>query len=270
MDDLRTFEVPGDPEACRGSAQRLDALAGVGADTARFLDRQRQGTWGLAGLSADAYRRRCAVLGDEADDLSRRTGLLSTALTDLADELARAQGLMARAERWAAGAGLVVAGTLVPPSGPPSWAPGGDAAAWTAWTRARSQIRRARTIELAAQQAWRLALDRWATRSLEHDLPGAGQPPMTPPAPPPGGSCQPTAGATPPPPREPRPRELRPGEREPVPDLEPWTCGFTPPDPPEPDSFCGTPDDLSVTDEPPRRPGVNLPGVDLPGVRRGR
>jgi len=121
MDDLRTFEVPGDPEACRGSAQRLDALAGVGADTARFLDRQRQGTWGLAGLSADAYRRRCAVLGDEADDLSRRTGLLSTALTDLADELARAQGLMARAERWAAGAGLVVAGTLVPPSGPPSW-----------------------------------------------------------------------------------------------------------------------------------------------------
>jgi len=231
MDDLRTFEVPGDPEACQGSAQRLDALAGVGAETARFLDRQRQSTWGLAGLSADAYRRRCRSLGDEADDLSRRTGLLSSALTDLADDLVRAQGLMARAERWAAGAGLVVAGTLVPPSGPPSWAPGGDVAAWTAWTRARSQIRRARTIELAAQQAWRLALDRWATRSLE--------------------PC-----ATP---------------RSPQPDLEPWTCGFTPPDP---GTFCGTPGDLDDPGDedggPPRRlPGVDLPGVELPGVAAG-
>lgn len=269
-EELSSFDVPGDPASCHRTARRLRHLAGALEEAAGFLARQSRVSPGLAGLSAAAYRRRCGLLDEQATDLARRSRLLASGLGELADDLAHAQTLMARAERLAAGHGLVLDGLLVPPSGPPSWTAGGDVPSWTAWSRARSQIRRARTIEVAAQQAWSQLLLRHAGHPVTHDLPAAPPRPAVPPVP------------DEPSPHEPGPRECGPS-RGPRPDpadgphdtsrtgdgggrsgprLEPWTCGLTP----EPDGFCGTPDD-PLDPYVPRSPET---GVDLPGTLGSR
>ncbi|MEO5853009.1 MAG: hypothetical protein ABIQ15_10900 [Nocardioides sp.] len=238
-DSLRSFDVPGDPAACRDSAGRLRHLGHGLEEVAGFLARQGRVSPALAGLAATAYRRRCRHLGEEAADLSRRTVLLSRGLDDLADDLARAQDLMGHAARLASDHGLVLGGLLVPPSGPPSWAEGGDPAAWAAWSQARSRIRRARTLELTAQQAWSHLLRRHLTEPAGTDLPAG------------------------PPRREPVDADGRDTDRPGDPErgratrLDPVTCGLTP----GPVEFCGTPEPLT-----PSRPPGPQAGVDLPGV----
>lgn len=174
-DALRSFDVPGDPAACRDTAGRLRRLGHGLEEAAGFLARQGRVSPALDGLAATAYRRRCRQLGEEAADLSRRTVLLGRGLAYLADDLARAQDLMGHAARLASAHGLVLGGLLVPPSWPPSRAEGGDPVAWVAWGRARSRIRRARTLELTAQQAWSRLLRRHLTEPAGTDLP-AGPP----------------------------------------------------------------------------------------------
>jgi len=287
-DALRTFVVAGDPETCRRSAGLLRDLAAGVEDAAAFLTRQGGGPTGLSGLSGTAYRRRCAALGADAGDLARRTDGLSTALADLAVELDRAREVMARAEATAWTAGLVLGGTLVPPeTALPTSPAGADRARWTAWSRARSLIRRARILEIVAQQAWSMMLLRYARRldagepsvadhrPREPERPGSpavprrrSVPPGLPePGPLPGPRPGPRQGPRPDPGDPPRdggpPQEVPPRDGAPDPqpprELDPWICVLTPSDP---DSFCGTPD---VTLEPweptPRETEVHLPGV---------
>lgn len=111
--------VPGDPASCHDAAAALRRVAtrtAEGGDLARAGSRTPARSF--SGITADAYRSRCANVLLTADGLARRSREGAEALDAYGDDLAAVQGVMERVRASARGHGLLSGWALVLPDAP--------------------------------------------------------------------------------------------------------------------------------------------------------
>ena len=154
--------VEGDPGSCRRTARKLHDLHGELAEARSYLDVQAHlAAAHFDGLSGDAYRTRCAAVGEAVEAAAHSSRGLARALDDYADGLDDVLAVMADA-RKVARRELVLHGHTIP-------TPGGYATdrQWEVYRTVAASVREARREEDRLQEAWLSAIAHYAVGPVE-------------------------------------------------------------------------------------------------------
>ncbi|MET0524893.1 MAG: hypothetical protein ABWZ91_08835 [Nocardioides sp.] len=154
--------VDGDPGSCRRTARALHDLHGRLAEARSYLDGQAHlAAAHFDGLSGDAYRARCAAVGDAVDAAADSSRGLARALNDHADGLEEVLVVMADA-REVARRELVLHGHTIPTPGGYATDRQGDV-----YRTVAASVQAARRDEARLRDAWLSALARYAVGPVE-------------------------------------------------------------------------------------------------------
>ena len=154
--------VDGDPGSCRRTARALHDLHGRLAEARSYLDGQAHlAAAHFDGLSGDAYRTRCAAVGETVDAAADSSRGWARALNEYADGLDEVLAVMADA-REVARRELVLHGHTIP-------TPGGYATdrQWRVYRTVAASVQAARRDEARLRDAWLSALAHYAVGPVE-------------------------------------------------------------------------------------------------------
>jgi hypothetical protein len=154
--------VDGDPGSCRRTARKLHDLHGELAEARSYLVGQAHlAAAHFDGLSGDAYRTRCAAVGEAVEAAADSSRGLARALDEYADGIDEVLAVMADA-REVARRDLVLHGQTIP-------TPGGYATdrQRRVYRTVAASVQAARRDEARLRDAWLSALARYAVGPVE-------------------------------------------------------------------------------------------------------